>query len=250
MSLGLFSCSDYLEHNFNDQMTIEEVFSKRPTTERFLAGLYGYIPEEINAYDQSFVPCADDAYFSWEKMDYELVNSGSYNQSTTGVRGEWTPKFNPWSKYYVAINQATTFIAHIDECKELTGEEREVMKAEARFLRAYYYFNLFKQYGPIYLWYDQIADLAIKSEVIDRNTVDECVSFIEKEMYDAAQILPKTIQDPTTWMGRMTKGAALGMRSRVLLFAARPLFNGEVVLDMAEEWSIMKVNQSSLKVRI
>ena len=34
-------------------------------------------------------------------------------------------------------------------------------------------------------------------------------------MYDAAQILPKTIQDPTTWMGRMTKGAALGMRSRV-----------------------------------
>ena len=45
-------------------------------------------------------------------------------------------------------------------------------------------------------------------------------------MYDAAQILPKTIQDPTTWMGRMTKGAALGMRSRVLLFAARPLFNG------------------------
>ncbi len=97
-------------------------------------------------------------------------------------------------KYYVAINQATTFIAHIDECKELTGEEREVMKAEARFLRAYYYFNLFKQYGPIYLWYDQIADLAIKSEVIDRNTVDECVSFIEKEMYDAAQILPKTIK--------------------------------------------------------
>lgn len=53
LSLGLFSCSDYLEHNFNDQMTIEEVFSKRPTTERFLAGLYGYIPEEINAYDQS-----------------------------------------------------------------------------------------------------------------------------------------------------------------------------------------------------
>ena len=36
-------------------------------------------------------------------------------------------------------------------------------------------------------------------------------------MYDAAQILPKTIQDPTTWMGRMTKGAALGMRSQFAL---------------------------------
>ena len=106
------------------------------------------------------------------------------------------------------------------------GRRKGSYESGGPFSRAYYYFNLFKQYGPIYLWYDQIADLAIKSEVIDRNTVDECVGFIEKEMYDAAQILPKTIQDPTTWMGRMTKGAALGMRSRVLLFAARPLFNG------------------------
>ena len=77
LSLGLFSCSDYLEHNFNDQMTIEEVFSKRPTTERFLAGLYGYIPEEINAYDQSFVPCADEPC--------ELSISGSHNLNLENV---------------------------------------------------------------------------------------------------------------------------------------------------------------------
>lgn len=226
LTFSILSCQDYLEHNFNDQMTLEEVFSKRPTTERFLAGLYGHIPNEIHAYDQSFVPCADDAYFSWEKMDYELINNGSYNQSTEGVRGEWTPKFNPWSNYYIAINQATIFITHVDECSELSTDERAIMKAEARFLRAYFYFNLFKQYGPISLWYDKTPNLAIKAETVDRNTVDECVNFIASEMYEASKLLPKTIQDPTTWMGRMTKGVALGMRSRLLLFAARPLFNG------------------------
>lgn len=224
-ALVLTGCN-FLEHNFNDQMTIEEVFSKRPTTERYLAGLYGYLPDDIFAYDQTFIGCADDAYFSWEKMDYELVNSGSYNESTVGVRGEWTPKFNPWSNIYIAINQATVFMNHIDECGELTKEERATMKAEARFLRAYFYFNLFKQYGPVYLWFDETPDMKIRSEEIDRHTVDQCVDFIESEMAKAAEDLPLKVSDPTTWQGRITKGTALGMRSRVLLFAARPLFNG------------------------
>lgn len=226
ITLALLSSCGFLDHNFNDQMTIQEVFSKRPTTERYLSGIYGQIPEEIFAYDQTFVPCADDAYFSWEKMDYELVNSGSYNESTVGVRGEWTPKFNPWNKYYIAINQATVFMDNVEKCPELTHEEQAQMKAEARFLRAYFYFNLFKQYGPIFLWFDTTPDMKIKAEDIDRHTVDECVDFIESEMLKASEDLPNEVADPTTWKGRITKGAALGMRSRVLLFAARPLFNG------------------------
>ena len=223
---SLTSCNDYLTHNFNDQMTLEEVFSKRPTTERFLAGIYGSIPDEIYAYDQSFVPCNDEAYFSWEKMDYELINNGSFNQSSVGVRGEWTPKFNPWKKYYVAINQATIFMDNVEKCPELSYEEQKYMKAEARFLRAYFYFNLFKQYGPVFLWFEITPDLAIPPSNCDRHSVEECVNFISDQFSQAANDLPLTVSDPTTWQGRVTKGAALGMRSRLLLFAARPLFNG------------------------
>ena len=68
--------------------------------------------------------------------------------------------------------------------------------------------------------------MKIRSEEIDRHTVDQCVDFIESEMAKAAEDLPLKVSDPTTWQGRITKGTALGMRSRVLLFAARPLFNG------------------------
>ena len=96
-SLMMFSSCNYLDHNFNDQMTLEEVFSKRPTTERFLAGVYSVIPDGMWIFSGSFIPCADDAYFSWEKMDYELVRSGNYNESTVGVAGDWTPKFNTWA---------------------------------------------------------------------------------------------------------------------------------------------------------
>lgn len=226
MSLGIAVSCSYLDHNFNDQMTLDEVFSKRPTTEQFLAGVYSYIPDGLWVFNGSFIPCADDAYFSWEKMDYELVRSGNYNESTTGVAGQWTPWFNPWAKYYVAINQASVFIAHVDECLELTEKERAEMKAEARVLRAYYYFLLFQQYGPVYIWGDGEPDLGIKGDDVDRHTAEECIEFMVKQLEDAAYVLPVKVADPTTWQGRITKGAALGLRSRILLFAARPLLNG------------------------
>ena len=225
-SLMMFSSCNYLDHNFNDQMTLEEVFSKRPTTERFLAGVYSVIPDGMWIFSGSFIPCADDAYFSWEKMDYELVRSGNYNESTVGVAGAWTPQFNPWAKYYIAINQASVFISHVDECLELTPQERSEMKAEARVLRAYYYFLLFQQYGPIYIWGDKEADLGIMGDNVDRNTVDECVDFMTSQLEMAANDLPVKVADPTTWQGRITKGFALGLRSRIFLYAARPLFNG------------------------
>lgn len=226
LSITLIPSCSYLDHNFNDQMTLEEVFSKRPTTEKFLAGLYSVIPDGLWIFTGSFIPCADDAYFSWEKMDYELVRSGSYNETTVGVGGDWTPKFNPWSKYYVAINQASVFISHVDECLELTELERTEMKAEARTLRAYYYYLLFQQYGPVFVWGDREPDMGIMGEDADRNTTDECVDFIVRQLDLAAESLPLKVSDPTTWQGRITKGFALGLKSRVLLFAARPLFNG------------------------
>lgn len=100
------------------------------------------------------------------------------------------------------------------------------MKAEARVLRAYYYFLLFQQYGPIYIWGDKEADLGIMGDNVDRNTVDECVDFMTSQLEMAANDLPVKVADPTTWQGRITKGFALGLRSRIFLYAARPLFNG------------------------
>lgn len=226
LSLTAVSSCSYLEHNFNDQMDINEVFSKRPTTEQFLAGVYSVIPDGLWIWTGSFVPCADDAYFSWEKMDYELVRSGNYNESTVGITGSWTPQFNPWAKYYVAINQASVFISNVDRCMELTEKERAEMKAEARVLRAYYYFLLFQQYGPVFIWGDREPDMSIIGDDIDRNTVDECVDFMVRQLEIAANDLPIKVADQTTWQGRITKGAALGLRSRILLFAARPLLNG------------------------
>lgn len=213
----LTSCESYLEHYLGDQMSMEEVFSKRPTTERYLAQIYGFLPDDLD-HISSTTARSDESYFSWlAYVDYLVFNDGSWNPTTSA--------YHKWRHYYTGINQATVFMNNVDQCKEITEAKRTVMKAEARFLRSYFYFMLFQQYGPVYIWGDVTPDIMIKAESIDRHSVDECVAFISDELTETAKILPETITDPA-WAGRVTKGAALALKSRLLLYAARPLFNG------------------------
>lgn len=215
-----FSCNDYLEVTLLDQMTRDEVFSKRVSTESYLAHIYSYLPhEEDFLYEGSAVPRSDEALFSW----YQWVD---YLPFTTGSWGPTTAAYNIWASKYVGITQATIFMDHVDECKEIDADTRKVMKAEARFLRAYFYFELFRQYGPVFIWGDVTPDMTIKAEDIDRNTVDENVDFMVSEYDKAINDLPLTISDPSSWAGRITKGAAMAAKARLLLYAASPLYNG------------------------
>lgn len=218
LTLFLFtSCEDYLTPYLGDQMTMEEVFDKRITTERYLAQVYSFLPRDYDVLNNT-TPRSDEAYFSWTAwVGYLGHNDGSWNPTTTN--------YHTWTRYYQGINQATVFMNNVDKCLEIPQENRDIMKAEARFLRAYFYFMLVEQYGPVYIWGDESPSLQVKNEEIDRHSMDHCVDFISSELEKASSILPLRIQDPS-WYGRATKGAALATRARLLLYAARPLFNG------------------------
>ena len=103
-------------------------------------------------------------------------------------------------------------------------------RAEARFLRAYYYFLLFRQYGPVFIWGDQIADETIDAKSVDRHTVQENIDFMVGELDAIKNDLPVRTDDigidGKQWAGRVTRGAALALKSRILLYAASPLYNG------------------------
>ncbi|WP_106832085.1 RagB/SusD family nutrient uptake outer membrane protein [Parabacteroides pacaensis] len=230
-SIFFSSCESYLSHYMGDQMTIEEVFSKKETTEQYLAKVYSYLPNEIRAVWEAMTGCSDEAYYSWTTGQmFQNQNNGSWSPAL--------PDYHQWSHYYEAINQATVFIDHVDECRDekVSDMRRAEMKAEARFLRAYYYFLLFRQYGPIYIWGDQAADINIRPEEIDRHTVDYCVDFIAGEFDKAAEDLSLTVNE-SAWGARVTKGTALAAKSRLLLYAARPLYNGcEFYKGMTNQW--------------
>ncbi|MEA4903397.1 MAG: RagB/SusD family nutrient uptake outer membrane protein [Petrimonas sp.] len=216
------SCSDYLDVELQNQMTLQEVFDKRSTTEAYLAQVYGYLPvEEDPIYagggDGTVVSRSDEALFSWLYGEWESNRQGAW-----GVTTEYT---HNWERNYNGINQATIFMNNVDRNTEINESTKEVMKAEARFIRAYLYFSLFRKYGPVYIWGDQESTSLIRPDSVDRHSVDRNVQFIISEYDKAIEVLPLKITDEA-WFGRITKGAVMAAKSRLTLYAARPQFNG------------------------
>lgn len=217
---GFLSCESYLDVELQNQMTLEEVFDKRQTTEAYLAQIYGYLPDEQNIVsgEGTFVPRSDEALFSWlSGVPWLNFNNGSW--------GPTSGSFRTWEHDYTGINQATIFLENVDRNTELDVGTIEIMKAEARFLRAYFYFTLLRKYGPVYIWGDEASDITIRPEEIDRHTLEANLEFILSEYDKAIEVLPLQISDEA-WAGRITKGAAMAAKSRLTLYAARPLFNG------------------------
>ena len=213
------SCEKYMEVELNNQISIDEVFDKRSTTEAYLAQVYGFLPDEGYPLgnEGSGIPRSDEATFSWPNLDYTPMNNGTYGTDY------WA--YQVWADYYKGIAQATIFMNNVHRCTELSTEQKDIMHAEARFIRAYMYSLLLRRYGPVFIWGDQDPDQAIKPETIDRHSLDQNVEFILSEWEKAIAVLPLEIESPQ-WKGRITKGAAMAAKSRLTLYMARPLFNG------------------------
>ena len=227
--LTLASCDSYFDIDFQDQANLEEIFSKKNTTESYLAHLYSYLPHDEDTHKGAgyVIPRSDEGLFGFLGYGpFNKLRSGDYGTAASGDVAE----FNYWKTYYVGIRQCTIFMDYVGLDKEDSETVKAAMKAEARFLRAYYYFCLFRQYGPVIIWGDQLAPEDAQGETLDRNTVDENIDFIVSELDKAAADLPLHIKDigaNESWTGRATKGAALALKSRVLLYAASPLYNGQ-----------------------
>lgn len=225
----LSSCKNYLDQVPNDRITIEGVFKKKANSEQYLANVYSYVPDESNQWENwPWEGTSDDVDITWTKYRTYDFNIG--NMSAGNVL------FEKWYSLYRGIRSATYFINHIDENDEiraLNGQQLiDQYKAEARFLRAFYYFLLMRQYGPVVIIGDKElpVDAPASDMQLPRSTFDECVSYVASELDQAAAVLPlrpsNNGQVSDAEYGRATKGMALAVKARLLLYAASPLYNG------------------------
>lgn len=227
---SLSSCSDYLEVKLDDQLSLEEVFSKRTTTYQYLKHIYSYMPYEAQFQmenkpsdnrdaDGAAVAMSDESHFSWTLWVPHL-------NFVTGDYGPTTVNWNNWPLMYTGIEQAGIFMENVGRCPELTDQEKREAIAEARFLRAYCYFQLFRRFGPAFVWGDRRSEQTIRPEDIDRNTVDETLDFMITEIDKAIEDMPLYIDNGIQFDGRASRGAAMAAKARILLYAASPLYNG------------------------
>lgn len=208
-------------------MTEEKLFEDKKYTEQWLAGVYSHLikwNEDVCSKGHTPHNFSDDMYFGDREGLYRRLKYGFYNENEFQ---------ESWKDCYVAIRDASTFIRNIYRNKELNEREIADQRGQARFLRAYYYWLLLRKYGPIPIvtndgemdYSESYEDLGLP-----RNSYDECADYIAEELRVAAGELE--LERTSSEITRATRGAALALRAKVLLYAASPLANGNT--DMAD----------------
>ena len=231
--LCFVSSCDYL--GVSDQLAgglqnTEQVFDNVSYTKRWYANVFAGIP------DYSGVNSVNVGAFKnpWTGMCDELVvgygNSSKYNNSD---RNAANMGFHRYGDCYKYIRQANIFLqkAHPimttgTQGDQLLEDELTQMKANVRFMRAFYHYLLFEQYGPIILVKDKIYN-APEDQDVPRNTVDEVIEYIDSELTAvASELTQEPIFEDKDYRAWPTKGVALAVRAKLWLYAASPLLNG------------------------
>lgn len=148
-------------------------------------------------------------------------SSNGFIQFATGSVNPSIVPDDAWSIPYTNIRAVNQFLKHLPTIPFNANLKLET-KAEARFLRAWYYAIMLQHYGGIPLIGDTVF-AATDNMDLPRNSFRECVNYIVSECDSAASYLPN-VQSGSMY-GRASRGTCLALKSRVLLFAASPLFN-------------------------
>ncbi|MCE6991416.1 RagB/SusD family nutrient uptake outer membrane protein [Dyadobacter sp. CY323] len=221
---------DFLDTKTTASLNTETTFADSANTMDFLAGLYvdlAYNFQVENAHNVAdFSELSDEG----EGRYPALGNFDKIFTSGTFANGYYNQMQNNWVLFYRIIRSSNIFLANVDK-SPLSPAKKQRVKAEARFVRAFHYFNLLKFFGGIPLVGDDVFS-ASDDGTFQRNTFEECVNYMTAELDAAAADMPLSYNGVD--FGRITRGAALGLKSRLLLYAASPLYNGGGTTTNAE----------------
>lgn len=221
-ALMMASCSDFLDVAPRNKISDAAVWSNVDLANAALTDCYTYVEGE-NENGVPFSSYTDDVYhrtgYATEVYTMGNVSCDNYNVGYSEARG------NTWYFYYKAIKQVNELLDNIGGVYAAEGSsdatKKKLIEGQAYFLRAFFYHQLYSLYGRVPLIY-HVQD--IDSEWKDtRAPMDEVADSICKDCDRAAEILP-TAYSSSDDFGRATKGAALAVKARTLLYKASPLF--------------------------
>ncbi|MDR2383596.1 MAG: RagB/SusD family nutrient uptake outer membrane protein [Prevotellaceae bacterium] len=222
MMLTGFACSDFLDQVPDEQLSDLILYDSKDDVVSALTQVYSYWYNYLD-FTVYIGNAADDVDYNWNNYGPHYKDMGNF--------GPGTPRWNHWARFYEAIRISQSFLSRLDECRDpkLTDMERQWWRGEAEFLQAYYYFLLLQQYGPIpkidHVYEGDKLTEAIESG-IPRAHADSIGAYIDNLLVAAARKLDTTYAVPDR-AGRANATAAWFLRSRLALYLASPLYNGQ-----------------------
>jgi len=228
--------SAFLDKQPGVDVTIDTVFSKAVLAEEFLWNDYSTLYYGLNTdwsakgnrMGMDILEGLTDnfqSYLNWGGVK-TLYYSGQYNATTENSSNSTIFGYTR-EQTWVGIRKSWIFITNVDRVPDMDTITKKRLKAEAKMIIASHYADMFRVYGGV-----PIVDHALlptEEGKIPRATAKETLDFIVKLCDEALPDLPWSLSpsEVTNFDGRFTGAGALGLKIRVLLFAASPLFNSD-----------------------
>lgn len=215
-----------LEIDPQDRIAETAVWSDESLIKAYHTELYNAIPHGF--YIHMYSKYTDEAYNAAPCCGADVFKQNTFTPDNIGGAGGgdfWGGYMYYWNYGYQYIRKLNVFFEKMAAADALQFPAKARLIAEAKFIRAYVYFNLIERYGGVPI-ITQSYDLGdVGSVTFKRNTFDECVAFIQKDITEALPDLETSFASGNSSYGRATKDACYALSSRVLLYAASPLFN-------------------------
>lgn len=137
-----------------------------------------------------------------------------------------------WARSYRSIRECNSALALLPTINMSAGHKTRI-EGELKFIRAFRYQDLIRNYGGVVLIGDKVTNLNDNLQdpsLFKRASIKESIDYVLAQLDDAASKLP--LNNDGSWLlGRATKGAALALKSRLTLYAASPLYNAGTWAD-------------------
>jgi hypothetical protein len=231
LSLSIGGC-DFLSYDETTAYKKEDVFSDIQRTRRFVTNIYSrFRPGGFNSVGGAMrASGADNAEEVNPNSPVQVFNNSSWSPTNT-VDSKWTG--SPGDMYQ-GIRASNILLNNFDidnyDDRQYNDDYDELIRRvqyypyEARYLRAFFHFKLLKRYGSIPLVTEVLSPEEANN--IEPSSYQEVVDFIVSEMDSIQTELPVTYENvPASATGKATRGAAMALKARALLYAASPLNN-------------------------
>ena len=214
--LALACSGESLELKPLDAIAKEDVYNDINLLTAYVNAGYSYLPLFSNGQRMGTDPLADHAYAK------PRLGEGvpQYSRNTLDALNVETVTKNTWRDSYRALRHINSYFEGIKE-SSIPKAQLESLTGQMHFLRAFYHFNMMRYYGGIPIITKRFGIDEEKEKIEPpRNTLEEVIDFIIKELDTAAPLLKADAP-----RARASKAAAMALKGRVLLYAASPLLN-------------------------
>lgn len=216
--VSLVGCDEFLDTTPSDRISDKLAWESEANVQLYINGFYPYIDRYGSFGNSQFKGSLTEGLT-------ETLKYGSYVPGATAGNSNlyvFTPEtmsatgnlLGTWGDTYERIRRINEFLVGLEQYSQLDEATNQLFEGQARFFRAFLYFQLAKRHGGVILY----TDMNLQKD-IDRSSEEATWDLIESDLDFAASVLPKQWDNANK--GRITKGAAFALKSRAMLYAGR-----------------------------